>query len=70
MSARLPKQKKKREENSNECKVAVAKKKGEEDHKEFAVCTSSRNRFVFVSCGHMCVREMCAASIQGISFEW
>ncbi len=55
MSARLPQQKKKREEDSNECKVVIAKKKGEEDHNEWGVCMSPRNRFVFVSCGHMSV---------------
>ena len=37
MSARLPQQKKKREEDSNECKVVIAKKKGEEDHNEWGV---------------------------------
>ena len=37
----------------------------EDQGKECVVCKESRKEYVFLPCGHMCVCEGCAASIQG-----
>ena len=47
-------------------KAQLAMKLDDEDQgKECVVCKESRKECVFLPCGHMCVCEGCAASIQG-----
>ncbi len=47
-------------------KDQLAMKLDDEDQgKECVVCKESRKEYVFFPCGHMCVCEGCAASIQG-----